>query len=76
MSLIAAEIARDLLRSSSLSKTPLAAAMPAVHGAGVTEGAWAEQDVIIDDALSLLDPADVATIIESPAVLAPHHRLA
>lgn len=42
----------------------------------ITEGAWAEQDVIIDDALSLLDPADVATIIESPAVLAPHHRLA
>mgnify|MGYP002630705747 CR=1 FL=1 len=33
----------------------------------ITEGAWAEQDRIIDDALALLDPADAAHIAEAPA---------
>ena len=32
----------------------------------ITEGAWAEQDRIIDTALALLDPADKAAICEAP----------
>lgn len=34
----------------------------------ITQGAWAEQDQIIDDALALLNSADAATIVDAPAI--------
>ncbi|MDE0850651.1 DUF5054 domain-containing protein [Yoonia sp.] len=34
----------------------------------ITEGAWAEQDQIIDDALALLGPTDRETIVDGPTI--------